>query len=242
MAGTARDPLAALATLLRLKSTGGLQSSSDVAEPSEAELVQAQATPGVGTFSTPERTMKTSAAPWSLGGGGSAVEGTSTMGGTSSILSRQALKEEALQRAAEERQTAEEAGMAKLRQLVLPEQVKGQYRVQAAGETARAAESRAASSQAATDARQREMIAALGGRQDKTIAAQGARQEDQQTFKSGQVSPTALSAIARERQAVAARVAKTEPGAVMKFMGRANPQQAELATFDSALKAAQLQP
>lgn len=108
-----------------------------------------------------------------------------------------------------------------------PEIIRGQYGVKEAETTARAGADRLA-------AQENSMM-------ERLQYAQGQQNQRQQVGIDAkpQVNPGALGAIAREREAIAARVAKTAPGAVGRFFGRANPGQGELDTFDNTLSYAQ---
>ena len=122
---------------------------------------------------------------------------------------------------------------------IATERIKGQYAVQAATEAAKAAEARRAAGSADIAARQEvsqqsameRLAAMMGGRKELQTSAQ--------EFKSGQVSSTALSSIARERQHLADEIRKAEPNMLGRLIGRTNARQPELDTFDAALEAAQ---
>lgn len=131
----------ALAALLRLRSpsnqTGeedpymtahqaSIDSGAEAMAPSDAELVAEQNTSGVGEFGTPERVVRSSDSPWSLGGGGSAIRGTSVIGGDSVTLSRDALKERAIQTLKQKLGMISAQSQADIAKAVAPERIKSQ--------------------------------------------------------------------------------------------------------------------
>lgn len=132
----------AMRQLLRLGPMPGME----MFEPSDAEL---QAEQRQSTVTTPSRVVRSADEPWSLGGGGSAVRGTSVIGGSSYTPSREQIRD---------------AGMSRLRRTLgleeiehgremEQEQLKGEYGI--AGEVAgqQAAMDRLLTTQAGLDRR-----------------------------------------------------------------------------------------
>lgn len=159
--------------------------------------------------------------------------------GTGMGVSRDALRGDVLTQLKQKLGLMDREAAHELDQAVIPEQVRGEYGVRAAEASGRAAADRLRYTQEQISGRQEQNQGEIMARLDKTLGAQGARQEDAQAFKRGQTNPGALTAIARERQALAAAVAKSEPGALGKLFQRTNPRSAELESFDGALGAAQ---
>lgn len=221
--------LAALQTLMRMQSPSNmtptddpfvdkrraaiLSGEDDLLAPSDDELIGAQSDPGVGVVGSP--------------------------GGYTATLSRDSLRDTAMGTLRKKLGLQEIAHKQDLESKILPEQVKGQYQIRAAQESAKALGDRLAYSQNAQDQRSQQNQAAIMDRLNTSLGAQQARQDDAQQFKAGQVNPTAMAAIARERQALATQVQKQAPGTVMSFLGKKNPAQAQLDAFDNTLAYAQ---
>ena len=88
----ALDILRRLMTPRNVAAWGGRmpESGMEEFEPSDAGLKILQDRLRIGT---PSRTIRTGEEPWSLGGGGSAVRGTSNVGGSYSVLPREELRD-----------------------------------------------------------------------------------------------------------------------------------------------------
>lgn len=117
----------ALRQILRLGPIRGMEAL----EPSDAELREQQLG---STFETPRRTVRTSDEPWSLGYGGSAVRGTSHVGGNTFTPSREEIRDSGMS------QLRRTLGLDEIEhgQVMQREQQKGEYDVagQVAGQQA----------------------------------------------------------------------------------------------------------
>lgn len=122
---------------------------------------------------------------------------------------------------------------------VVPEQIRGEYGVRQAETTGKALADRLQYTQNEQDQRTRFIQDQTTARTGLVQAGQGARQDDAQAFKAGNVNPAAMTAIANERKAIAAAQAKNAPNALMRMLGKSDPYQAQLETFDNTLGYAQ---
>jgi hypothetical protein len=153
-------------------------------------------------------------------------------------VSRDMIRDSGMQALKQRLGMATAAAGAKAQGDIATERVKGEYGLKAAEATARAAEDRMQANQDSIAQRTQMQIDAANSRQVAGFGQANAAREDAQAFKAGEVSPTALGVIARERQHLADEIRKAEPNALFKMFGRTNPRQAELDTYDSALGAA----
>lgn len=132
----------------------------------------------------------------------------------------------------------QQANDARLQQV----QAAGDADVEAAKVGAEAAADRLSYTQGQITSRQDANQAAIMERLNRTQSGQNARQEDQQAFRRSmtpQVNPSTTNLIARQRAALQAQIAKSEPGPVAKMFRRTNPRAAELEMFDNTLAYAQ---
>ncbi len=214
--------------------------------PSDAELTAMQNTEGLGTFSTPEREVRTSSSPWSLGGGGSAVRGTSVIGGNSTSLSRDAMKDTAMQALRQRLGLIGAQSAADTQKAVAPEMVKGQFGLKEAEMKLKAATADKDATRMEADARQQRGFDAADSRQQAGFTHADTAREDAQSFKGGQVNSQAMAAIMREQEALGKDVAKGNPGALGRMFGSTNARQGEVDNFKNnlayAMKIAQEHP
>lgn len=95
-------------------------------EPSELELKMLQAD-ATDQFTTPGRVVKTGSVPWSLGGGGSAVDGTSYLPGGSYTPSREELRDMLMGGVKKDLAMGEIGHQQKMQQELIPKQLEGEY-------------------------------------------------------------------------------------------------------------------
>lgn len=136
--------MAALAALLKLQSPSNMTPTGDPyadgrkaavlsgesgLEPSDAEATAMQNTEGLGTFHSPiaGQVTRTRDSPWSLGGGGSAVTGTSAPGGFVTSLSREAMKDTAISALKKKFGLISAQSQADIQKETAGAQVKGKY-------------------------------------------------------------------------------------------------------------------
>ena len=128
----------------------------------------------------------------------------------------------------------QQANDAKLREV----ETEGAADIEQARVGANAAADRLSYTQGQINQRQDANQAAIMDRLERTQSGQDNRQQVAIGAKP-KVAPASTNMIARERQALAAAVAKEEPGAIGKFLRRTNPRAAELENFDNTLQWAQ---
>lgn len=212
-----------LASLLKMKSPSNMggapgmskraldvTAGTDWMEPSEDELLEAQNTEGVGTHSSPNGTYQ-------------------------SVRSRNDLRDSGMQVLKRKLGMAEIEHSQKMEAVERPLHIKGQYDVAAAKTAAEASADRFEQQQDNIDARQRNQIAATQANLQVTQGGQNARQEDAQQDRRERPPTAGPAVIARERQALAAAVAKSEPSLMDRILKRPNPRAAELDDFDNHL-------
>lgn len=107
-------------------------------EPAEADLMRAQTEEGIGTLTRPEEVSRVGDTPWSLGGGGSAVRGTTVTGGGSSVLSREGLKDTAMQKAKQMLRIKDIDQSQAMERITTPVALRGQYDIAASEAQGRA--------------------------------------------------------------------------------------------------------
>lgn len=150
-------------------------------------------------------------------------------------VSRDALRQDAMAALKQKLGLAQMESDAQVRKA----QTEGEYDIAAQREAAKAAADRLAYSQEQIGSRQEANQAAIMNRLDKSLGAQAERQQVGIDAKAGQVNPSALTAIARERAALEKAVAEAEPGVIGRFLRRPNPRASELEQFDNTLGWAQ---
>lgn len=149
------------------------------------------------------------------------------------------------------RQQIREGGLAKVRGLlkmeaiknqaalereVVPAHIKGQYDVQASQNNAEASMNRVMAQQQGQDARTEATVAGALQRANvganATLGANQVRQDQTTGRQAGKI-------ISQRRAALEKEVQAGEPNAIMKFMGKQNPNAKRLAQFDAARDAAE---
>jgi len=150
-------------------------------------------------------------------------------------VSRDMIRESGIQQGVQGARAQQE----KLRQLLLPAQIKGEYDVRAAQEASKAQADRLRYSNEQQNARTDKQIAAVGGRQDVGIDAAAAAAKAVADAKATRVNPASLTNISSQRAKLAADITKSNPNALMSALGRKNPRAAELEAFDNSLGYAQ---
>jgi hypothetical protein len=176
------DPMAGLATLLKLRSPSNMQSTGDA----YGDKRRSQILSGQEDYAPSELDQMTT--QLDLGDRGLGV-------------SRDLVRDAGIQHGVE----GERVAMQKLQQMLLPAQVKGQYDVQAARENATAASARAQASENAARERAQMTADAVNARQTAGFTQGDKAREDEQAAKAA--AAAALAAL-RAQQGVPAPISK----------------------------------